>query len=539
MVTRKKDRVSSDVILEAYERHDGNVRATAKELGTGRWTVLRHVRSLGKGKEKPIAAGSLKGIEAETAALPKAGQVKRYILTSAQNNTYVYDKVWENILALAKYYKAEIMIGTYSYNQNAYGPADVKRGKAKVKDNNLWYDPKLEPYFCDIRKQLAKGLVWCGEYNALPTAVNPLAGLESYSGRKSAIFPHAKMAMRSIATMQDAGTKLNFTTGTVTKVNYIQKRAGLIAEFHHVYGAVLVEVNEQGNWWVRQLNADAETGDIQDLDVLAQNGVVTVGHRVESITWGDLHSTFADETVVKISLDMLDALQPKFQFMHDVLEGSSISPHIRDNPHVKFWTWLRGLHRVEEEFKRTAALMNRYDRPFVKTVVVDSNHDNPWIQRWLREYDYRKDPANTRFFLKAQEYMYSQIEEHKKMPRDINMTEWCLKRCGLSMHDSKFLIADESFLICDDRIECGMHGHLGPGGRYGSPENLSKMGRRCNIAHTHQAGIYDGLYMAGTSSKLRWDYNKGPSNWSNSHIVTYPNGKRAIITIYAGSWRAQ
>jgi hypothetical protein len=78
--------------------------------------------------------------------------------------------------------------------------------------------------------------------NILPTANDPLEGLETYSQRKSAIFPHAKMAMRSVATMKHEGTKLNFTTGTVTQMNYIQKKAGLVGEHHHVYGAVLVEV---------------------------------------------------------------------------------------------------------------------------------------------------------------------------------------------------------------------------------------------------------------------------------------------------------
>jgi hypothetical protein len=531
------DRIAPEVILEAYNRNAGNVRATASELGIGRWTVLRNVRKQGKGKIKPLVSGSVKGIEAKVQELPAPGQIKRYILTSAQNNTLVHAQFWTNLLAFAKFYDAEILVGTYSYNQNVFGELSVKRGKKAERERKLWYDPKLKDYFCDSRKQLAKGLVWCGEYNALPTAVNPLAGLESYSGRKSAIFPHAKMAMRSIATMQDAGTKLNFTTGTVTQKNYIQKREGVIAEHHHVYGALLVEVNDEGNWWVRQLNADTDTGTFQDLDVLVKDGAVTTGNRVEGITWGDLHSTFADEEVVKTSLDMLDVLRPKYQFMHDVLEGSSINHHVKDNPHFKFWNWLRGLHRVDEELRRTAVLMDRYDRPFAKTVVVDSNHDDPWIQRWLRESDYRKDPPNAELFIDAQKYLYASIRSGK-MPRDINMTEWALKHWGNLKSNPKFLISDQSFQICGDKIECGMHGHLGPNGRYGSPENLSKMGRRSNTAHTHYAGIYDGLYVAGTSTKFRWDYNRGPSNWTHSHIVTYPNGKRTIITIYAGSWRA-
>lgn len=33
-------------------------------------------------------------------------------------------------------------------------------------------------------------------------------------------------------------------------------------------------------------------------------------------------------------------------------------------------------------------------------------------------------------------------------------------------------------------------------------------------------------------------YNKGPSSWSHSHVVTYPNGKRAVVTMRGTRWRA-
>jgi hypothetical protein len=70
------------------------------------------------------------------------------------------------------------------------------------------------------------------------------------------------------------------------------------------------------------------------------------------------------------------------------------------------------------------------------------------------------------------------------------------------------------------------------------PTAFAKMGRRVNTAHTHSAGIQDHVYTAGTSSLLDMRWNKGPSSWSHSHIVTYPNGTRAIFTIWKGKWRA-
>jgi len=538
--------------VEVFERTGGNVSATAKELGISRRSVRRRVDRAGKGK-KPLAGGTKIGTETEVVKLPSVGKVKRFILTSAQNNTHVHAELLANLEALAGYYGAEIIVGTYTYNQNHYGKLSVKRGKDKPEETQLWYDPKIVPYIKDRRIQLANGLVWCGEYNALPTNVNPLAGLESYTGRKSAIFPHAKLAMRSIATMQGEGVKLNYTTGTITQRNYIQKREGVIAEFHHIYGALLVEVNSDGNWWVRQLNQDEGTGTLQDLNVLVKNGeIIQHDATVEAVTHGDLHGVFADEQVVSASLDMVDALQPKYQFLHDVMEGAAVNPHQRkyQTNHEKFHTWLRGYHKLDNELVDTVKLLERYERPFSKTVIVDSNHDDVWLKRWLREYDYRKDPPNTEVFLKLQAYLYGQIrngvtdEESRartakpKFIRDINVLEYALRKVGGYKAKVKFLSADESFLTCERKIENGMHGHLGPSGMFGSPLNLSKMGRKANTAHTHSTGIFNGLYVAGTSSKLRWDYAKGPSNWTHSHIVTYPNGKRTIVTMYNGGWRA-
>lgn len=541
-----------DETVAVYTRLAGNIRATAKELGIARSTVRERIHKVGLGK-KPLAGGTRHGVEAKVEKLPTTGNIKRYILTSAQNNTYVNSDFLLNLETLAAYYNAKIIVGTYTYNQNHFGPLSVKKGKYKPAERELWYDPSITDYIKDYRIQLGKGLVWAGEYNALPTNVNPLAGLESYTGRQSAIFPHAKLAMRSIPTMQGEGVKLNYTTGTVTERNYIQKREGVIAEFHHIYGALLVEVDADGHWWVRQLNQDEGTGTLQDLNVLVKDGtVVTTDATVEAVTHGDLHGTMADPQVVDASLDMVDTLKPRYQFLHDVMEGAAVNPHDRRYAanHEKFYTHLRGYDKLANELFDTAKLLDRYSRPWCETVIVDANHDDAWIKRWLREYDYRKDPSNAEIFLDLQAFLYTSIRNgvtseqvrtrtsQPKMVRDINVLEYALRKYGLYTSDAKFLLADESFMTCGKKIENGMHGHLGPAGKFGSPAELSKMGRKANTAHTHSTGIWNGLYVAGTSSRLRWDYTKGPSNWTHSHVLTYPNGKRTIITIYAGKWRA-
>lgn len=540
MANSNPNNYTQEQVVAEWQLQGGNISATSRALRITRATIQQHLGKAGV-SSKPLVAGDNKGTTEKKALLPAKGLIKRYILTSAQNNTHVNKPFWECLLTLAEYYDAEILVGTFSYNQNKFGQLAVKKGKAKEFESELWFDPLISDYINDERIALGDGLVWCGEMNILPTATNPLEGLETYSHRKSAIFPHVKVAMRSIATMQGEGTKLNYTTGTVTLKNYIQKKEGLKAEHHHRFAALVVEVDHTGYWCVRQIGWSTKTDYIQDLDVVARAGKVTTNNKVEAITWGDLHATISEPWVVDLSQQMLDLLKPSYQFLHDIMEGVSINRHYIKHaplPHQTFHRWLRGLHRVDEELKETLKIVSRYFRPWCKTVVPDSNHDGWWLKSWLGAFDYRYDPANAELFLKLQTFMYREIRKGK-MPKDVNITEQAFQEVGLEPGAVTFLLPDESFKLCDRKIEAGMHGHLGPNGAQGTPAALSKIGRRANIAHTHTTGIFDGLYVAGTSSKLKWDYNYGPSSWTHSHIITYPNGMRAVVTMWEGKWRAQ
>ena len=184
---------TTEQVASEFTKQGGNISATSRALGIHRKTVQKAVALAGLGK-KPLVAGDKIGITEKQANLPAKGLIKRYILTSAQNNTHVNKPFWEALLLLADHYDAEMLVGTFSYNQNHYGKLSVKKDKEKEVENKLWFDPLIADYINDERIELAHGLVWCGEMNVVPTAVNPLEGLETYSHRKSAIFPHVKVA---------------------------------------------------------------------------------------------------------------------------------------------------------------------------------------------------------------------------------------------------------------------------------------------------------------------------------------------------------
>lgn len=538
---------------ETYDsmvRNHGSMRAVARELGMARGSVkyrLERAAEMGLVYDRPTSGGKLKAARARPMALPKPGHLKRYIITSAQNNTDAFVPFFENLVAYAEMLDAQVLVGTYSYNRASFSQKSTKRGRGPTDDDRRddWYDPIFEPYFMDEPLELAPMLEWRGELNILPTAKRPLSSLETYTQRRSGIFPHAKVALASVAGTADDGAKMNYTTGTATMLNYVQKKAGLEAEFHHTYAALIVEVDHEGDWHVRQLNADSNGSfyDIPDLGTTGacyiDAGEVTAGINVEAANWGDLHARVIDEEIRDLTFlpgGILDTLRPAHQFAHDILDFRARNHHEIKNHHQMFLRHREGIEDVASEVQNVKDLLDLMHRDFSLTVVVDSNHDRA-LERWLQEADYKKDPVNAVFFLECE------LDWHRTKAADphadYHHLREALRRIGVSK-DVLFLGPDDSFVLCDDGsggIEYGMHGHLGPNGARGSPLNLSKMGRRANTGHTHAACIVDGLYVSGTFSRLRLDYNKGPSAWSHSFIVTYPNGKRAIVTIYNGKWR--
>lgn len=519
--------------LRALERHGRNPAAIAAELGLTYNGVFHYFRKFNVPEGGPRVAPQ----KAARRDRPAPGTTRRYLVTSAQSCTPVWHPFWDNLLAFKEHHgiaDEDFLIGRFTYNQNRFGPLSVKPGKSKHAEQRLWFADEVEPFAADNAIELGPDLIWCGELNILPTAVNPLSGLANYTSRKSMIVPHAKVRLESVPTARDHSAKMCYTTGTVTQQNYVEKKEGQKARFHHIYGALIVEVTSNGAWFVRQLNADGD-GSFYDLDLHVADEKVTASHRVEAINLGDLHTRHLDSGVADLAWrgrgSMTDTLLPHKIIVHDLLDSYARNPHDRKDCHRMFRRHVEGWDGVAAEVDQAENVLNELGAECEEVVVVNSNHDD-MLRTWLRDTDYRLDPPNAEFFLALQLEIYQAIR--KGEADDFHLLEHAM---GGGPINARFLREDESYTICDGRIECGQHGHLGPSGSRGTPAALSKMGARMNTGHTHSAAIIDGMYVAGTSSKLRLIYNSGPGSWSHSHIVTYPNGKRTIVTMWDGAWR--
>ncbi len=486
--------------------------------------------------EKPLVGGTIEAPEMkEVRAVGR-----RFFLTTAQNNSHVHP-----VLAVAQRWAAEnqgeVLVARISYNAAAYGQPHevvVEEGDGDPEDGGQWYAPELADLIVRAPMRLADDLLFTVGMNISPSAVDPLSGLESYTRSSSGIFPHTKHEMRSMASMKGVPARMLYTTGACTLANYIPRKAGQKAEHHHVYGGLIVEVDEDDAWFVRQVNASAD-GSFHDLDRLW-----TVDGSVPSVTAGltpgDIHRRKMTEAGIADAIwgdgGMVDVLRPGAQLVNDLTDFSPRNHHNIRSAWFLARQRTRRQDSVEDEMAECADFLRRASRPWCEVVVVESNHDEAFA-RWLEEADGHRDPDNARYWHQWNARVFEGIERGE----EVFPFEAAVREKAPGLERVRFLREDDSYVLCPEHggVECGMHGHRGPNGSRGSTKGYRVLGVRTITGHTHTAGIWGGQFSAGVTGDLDMDYNRGPSSWSHSHVVTYPNAKRAVVTMRGTRWRGQ
>lgn len=486
---------------------------------------------------RPIAGGSIPDPSESRERLPG----RRFILTSAQNNTLLHEDFWNALQTFAAERGATLLVSRFTYNKNAWRTGDVPEGvngAEDTDDQSIWYDPRIAPYQCDRQVKLADDLVFCGELDILPTAVTPLESLRNYTGPNSGIVPHAKVHMVSQATMLDEPAKFLYSTGTVTLRNYIDRKAGQVATFHHTFAALYVELDDDGDWFARQLIAD-DNGVFYDLDTAYGPGwsrpATEFGDTL--VTFGDIHVEKVDPIALAGAIEMAQFVKAKHVTVHDLIDFTSRNHHNINDPYFLVQQHYQGVKSVEQGMAMGARLLVGLNKalPDTQIIVIRSNHDQAF-ERWLKNTAAFFDPINAPYWCTANAEKLDAIRTGKELDVFVWAMFYAATIEQFKFENVRFVQEDESVIIND--IEHGMHGHRGPNGAKGNPKAFRQMGRKVNTAHTHSAGIIDGVWTAGTLSLLRLGYNAGPSSWSQSSIVTYPSGKRAMVTQRGRKWRA-
>lgn len=482
-------------------------------------------------EEEPLSGGKL--YSPEDYRVKAEGNT--FLLTCAQNNTDLNMPFFRTLLSMQEHLDAQLHISRFTYNKGAYKGGVKPDTDSQTDYDDVWFDENILPYASDQSLELAPGLVWCGELNIIPTREYPTTGFDRYGRGASIIIPHVKMQLKSIPTMKHDDARFSYTTGTVTMRNYLERAAGQKASFDHVYGALLVEVDEAGQWWVHQLNADRDGGVYWKDTYYGPDGSATEGHQAAVMSHGDIHGYKLSSRVLDAASEVVDYVRPKVQTFNDILDFMPANHHNIKDPHHHHTMHCMDKASVEGEFDYAARyVVDILFREYSKHYVITSNHDQA-IEGWLRNIAGFSDPVNMEFWLEANLYSATcRRMGEKPRPFAKYMKEALVD--AMPPHASPYFaeIVDEDESLVIDGIQHGLHGHLGPNGARGNPKNLRTVGKATTM-HTHSCGIIGGVYTGGVYGNLDMGYNKGLSSWSHSFVLQYPSSKRGVFTFKKGA----
>ncbi len=454
---------------------------------------------------------------------------KRFIITSAQNNTPIDEKFWKSLKVYAKDRGATLVVLPTKY-RNATSPLETSA-------EDIWWDERLLPYMYENVLHLHKRLTVFGNVRIVATAVSPLTGMETLSQGSSAIFGHAQIQMTTIATQQNKIAKLMHTTGSCTKKNYSRTKTGFKAEFHHSQGAVVVEKSGK-HFHMRAVYADKSSSFYDIWGYYTPKGKKPL-ERVEGLVPGDTHARHICPIVKKATYlgkdSIVAMLKPKRIYHHDAYDGYSGSHHHRRNPLIRYVKHQAGYDKVEDELQITVDLINEVTPPDCENVIIPSNHTEH-LRTWLFEADIKAEPWNAEIY---HELWLAMIRTAKMTGGGVEHMDpfegWAAgKLKHTASWPKKGDKANGSYEVLG--CEFGLHGHRGTNGSKGSLKALAKIGVKVVIGHTHTPGIYHGGFQTGTSTPLTMEYTDGPSSWMNTHCIQFPNGKRQLIHIINGHW---
>lgn len=462
---------------------------------------------------------------------------RRFLFTGAQNDCPVDSAFWQNLMAYAAHLDAEIVVGPWTY-ETAWWSETSPASRA--------YDPAIQPYLCFGRMDLAGIAVFFGDMNTLPTANRPVSDMAGLAGARWGFVPHPRLQLVSVPSTDPWSQAVQImSTGTVTRSRVAPRKTGIKALEAQVLGATLVEFDAEGRIFCRQILAD-EDGSFQDLEVLVRNGQIETGEPIAVLVVGDLHIAKTDGLAALgtfgVTVDgavdqpgsMIEVLCPDLVVLHDIHDHQS-----RNHHHVHDVTYGLLMHEqgrasVEEEVERAAVfleLLNDWNAP---VLVVESNHDLA-LDRWVREARYRTDPPNFLYGLRLDLAYHEAMKDRIGSSEPFSLLEWAVRTVRPHLDHVRWAYDGASHRV--GGVELGHHGFRGSNGAKGTVTGFARLGVPMTIGDKHSPAILDDVYGAG-AMQLRMDYNKGPSGWAIAHVIQYRNGKRTIITLQDGFWRA-
>jgi len=492
---------------------DQRMESLSQYLGKSERTVMSWISKLG------ISEKSLTESPQFLKAKEKKfnGKKKRFIVTWAQSDTQVHEQFVSNIEKYAEHIDASIHVIAGRYKN----PTSI------VSENECesWSN-RIEEYLDANRQEIHKYMWIMSDVKIQPTAVNPMVGLEGMSGINSCIFGSPKVQMQTIPVLEGSLPKLMLTTGACTLKNYTDSKAGKKGEFHHTLGFVVVEIKDSSVFFARQVTA-TDDGNFSDLynrvEYTGNGSKISKIKKISAAVLGDLHYGQHDPKIIDKTLELLKSIKPENVILHDVFDGLSINHHESKDPFVQYQREIEGTNSLGSEIKEMIQGLKKFEK--FNVTVVRSNHDD-FLDRWLKSTDWRK--ATT--LKNSLEYMeYSSVLLRGEAPKGI--IPYIINK---EFPKFRTLGRSDSFVV--NQWELGQHGDIGSNGSRGSLIQFRKLNTKIVVGHYHSPERKDGALAVGTSTKLRLNYNLGPSGWLHSHVIIHEDSKAQHINFIKGEF---
>lgn len=511
-------------------------------------TVRNWVKKLGLTKREETESPEL--TRAKSRQYNK--KATRFCITWAQNDTPVHLKFFEGIKAYADFINADIHVIAGRYKN----PTSVFTDKK----HDRWSEA-VHPYLDAARHDIHRYVSIMSDVKIQPTATNPMSGMRGMSAENSCIFGSPRVQLEMIPVLESAKPKMMLTTGACTVSNYTDSKSGKKGEFHHQLGFVVVEIEDDEIFFVRQVTAD-DDGNFTDLyyDVKFDGDLVPIEfeHVDEKLSWvhnhcgakplqlegefkitdveeieacvlGDLHVGHHDRAVLDATHQMLNRIRPNHVVLHDVFDGYSISHHDMKNPIAQYAKEIHGKNDLAKELDEMYEVLEEF-KIYDNVVIARANHDD-FADRWVINGDWKKQPTpkNYKLYSEFMHMMLTEVETNPEDPRGvipILLSQKYPEYTTLGRRDS--------YKICG--WEVGQHGDVGTNGSRGSLMQARELNTKIIVGHYHTPGRKDGALAVGTSTHLRVGYNNGPSSWLQSHVIIHKNGKVQHINFINGKF---
>lgn len=468
------------------------------KLNKTKLTIVSKQKQKGSQDKEVIRAAKRSEIE-----ITKTGHKKRYIVSSVVEGAPIDYGFLQAMELFAQHNNAEIVLlwmrGVYKNDQFSLDEVDALR---KYLASEYRFNTKL----------LAKSFL------VHPAHKFPVTGLEEYAqDNDSLICASTKQCLELVARPRGKVPHTIHTTGTISIPKYSKTRTGCIAAKDNKLGALVIEVVDSKNFFIRQVQWI--NGAFVDLGKkYTKDSVKSV--ECKAMVLGDLHLTEEDASALEATYDQIKKLKPENVFLHDILSNNSINHHELGKC-VSRCTLPKEFDTLEKEFKYGKAKLTEIRNKIHKDTniyVVASNHDD-FIKKWCDTGEFVKDAQNAVIGAKC----FIALTEQK------NPLELFLDVKGVT-----YLKQDSSFKI--EGFECAEHGHLGTNGARGSAKSYIKSHGKAFIGHSHTPKIVSNIWQVGTLSKLTLGYTHGASSWMHANGVIYKGGYAQMILFINKDW---